>query len=344
MPAFPPRIEAKSKAGLEGSWYVVAKSVEVKRGRLHAVKALGKRIVLWRGEDDRVRCTEDVCPHRGAPLSKGVVAGNDISCHYHGVTLDGNGTVVRVPALPKCALEGRKTTTAFAVEELADGIFVYFPSAAHPEPLPFHPPSALLDDSIPKFLCTAVWNTNWRYMVDNLLDPMHGTYLHSDTFTLSGGSGNDLMKIVPIEDGFRIERQDQQNLNFDYANAHLESAIPHVELSVPFPPAAGPGGPLELLPLATPIDEFSTRIFFWRMRKTSGLAADVWKFMWRARFEARAWFVVEQDREMLEGFADNARDREMLYQHDIGIGRLRQWITKRADEIIVAEERTKEVV
>ena len=343
MPAFSEQVEAKTAAGLEGSWYVVAKSIEVGKGRVTPVKALNKKLVLWRGEDGKVRCTEDLCPHRGAPLSLGVVIGNHLSCHYHGVTVDGEGKIVSVPALPKCALEGRRPTKSYAVEELADGIFVYFPSAAHPDPLPFTPPPALADPKVAKFLCTYTWDANWRYLLDNLLDPMHGTYLHSDTFTLSGGSGDDLMRIVPIDDGFRIERQGQQDQNFDFANAHLDSSIPHVELSVPYPPVAGPGGPLELLPMATPIDEKSSMIFFWRMRKTTGLASDVWQFMWRAKFESHAWYVIEQDREMLEGMSLNARDNEMLYQHDIGIGRMRQWLSKKAEEIIEAETKLVEV-
>jgi len=65
----------------------------------------------------------------GARLSRGEVNEDNISCRYHGVTLDGTGTIVRVPAMPGCALEGRKAVDSYAVIEANDGIFVYFPSA-----------------------------------------------------------------------------------------------------------------------------------------------------------------------------------------------------------------------
>ncbi len=343
MAAFPEAIESTLSQGLLGQWYVVAKSIEVPIGQTFATRLLGRRLVLWRGQDGVVRCTDDFCPHRGAPLSMGLVTENDLSCHYHGVTVNGEGTIVSVPAMPRCALEGRKATRSYAIEELADGIFAYFPSAEFPEPRPFTPPPALLDDGYVKFLCATTWNADWRYVLDNLVDPMHGTYLHTETFTLgNGGKEADVMRLSKLDDGFRIERVGQQDVNFDFSNARLDSAVPHVQLSVPYPPAAGPGGALELLPLFTPVDKGVTRIFFWRMRRTEGFAAEAWRFLFRARLEQFAWEVIEQDREMIEALPDDARDNEMLYQHDIGIGRARQWLTQRAKAQMAAEAAARE--
>ena len=84
------QIEDRLDAGVLGQWYVVAKSVQVKPGAPHAVKVLGRHLVLWRDEAGRVHCLEDYCPHRGARLSRGEITGDNISCRYHGVTLDGS--------------------------------------------------------------------------------------------------------------------------------------------------------------------------------------------------------------------------------------------------------------
>ncbi len=92
--------------------------------------------MLWRDSEGKLHCLEDYCPHRGARLSRGEVNQDHISCRYHGVTLDGSGTIVRVPAMPGCALEGRKAVDSYRAIEANDGIFVYFPSAERP-----HPPS-----------------------------------------------------------------------------------------------------------------------------------------------------------------------------------------------------------
>jgi phenylpropionate dioxygenase-like ring-hydroxylating dioxygenase large terminal subunit len=44
---------------------------------------------------------EDRCCHRSAPLSAGVVIGNDIQCGYHGLVFDRAGRCVRVPSQAK---------------------------------------------------------------------------------------------------------------------------------------------------------------------------------------------------------------------------------------------------
>ena len=101
------RIDELVNRGLLDQWYAVAKSVQVKRGKPHPVKALGRNLVLWRDVGGRLNCLEDYCPHRGARLSRGEVMGDHLACRYHGVTLDGSGTIVRVPAMPDCGKIGR---------------------------------------------------------------------------------------------------------------------------------------------------------------------------------------------------------------------------------------------
>src|ERR687893_680856 len=67
-----------------------------------------------------------------------------------------------------------------------------------------------------------------------------------------------------------------------------------------------------------------------RMRKVTGLEREVWRFMFRSLFEPRHWRVLEQDREMLINMPSDARKREMLYQHDVGVSRIRQVLVAKA--------------
>lgn len=41
-------------------------------------------IALFRTTDDRVFALRDRCPHRGGPLSQGMVAGDTVTCPLHG--------------------------------------------------------------------------------------------------------------------------------------------------------------------------------------------------------------------------------------------------------------------
>jgi len=168
------RAESLLDKGLPGRWYVVARSGDVPQGAVRPVKALGRDLVVWRGADGKVRCLEDRCPHRGARISLGEVSDSDLACRYHGVTLDGEGRIVRVPAIGNCGLEGRKTNDAYAVTEAADGIFVWFPAPGQTEPAPLALPHELTSPDWANFLTTSPWNCNYRYVLDNLVDPMHG--------------------------------------------------------------------------------------------------------------------------------------------------------------------------
>lgn len=331
------RIEARINQGLQGRWYVVAKSAHVPVGTVLAVKGLGRDLVLWRSQGGALHCVEDRCPHRGARLSCGWVKGANISCRYHGVTLDGGGRIVSVPALGKSGLEGREAVEAYAVREAHDGVFVYFPSAQHPEPRELILPVELADPAYTSFLCTAVWDCNYRYVLENLVDPMHGIYLHGDTFTLSAGAKTDKVEVQRTELGFVVQREGQQGVNFDWVEMVTDTAFMHARVLIPYPLSGGPGGHMFVVPSVTPLDELHCRIFFWRTRKVSGVEREIWRFLFRTTFEARHWTVLEQDRSMLSALPDNARERELLYQHDGGVVRMRRVLAEQGQMQIEAE-------
>ncbi len=330
-------IEKRVNEGLLGQWYAVAKSVEVKATSPHPVRVLGQKLVVWRDQDGKLRCVEDFCPHRGAPLSFGQVHEGNLGCRYHGVMVNGEGVVVRVPAMAECAMEGRKAVKSFEITESNDAVFVYIPSAEQPKAPPLVLPKELTTASWTGFLCTSLWNANYRYALDNLADPMHGTYLHAESFTLAYGRKQDVMKIDKTDHGFRISREGQIGLNFDWTEFEFRPGSLFCFLDIPYPPAAGPGGHMRIVGTVQPVDETTCRVFFWRMREVQDLARDSWRFLYRAKIEERHWNVLEQDRVLLEGMPDNAREREMLYQHDIGVSRLRQLLARAAKSQVEAE-------
>lgn len=336
-------IEKRVNEGLKGQWYPVAKSVEIKDSRPFGTKLLGQKLVLWRDGAGNIRCLEDFCPHRGAPLSYGEVHDGHVACRYHGVVVDGEGVVQRVPAMPECALEGRKALQSYTVQESNDAVFVYVPSVDRPEAPDLVLPKEMTSDEWTGFLCTSVWESNYRYALDNLADPMHGCYLHADSFTLAFGSKQDLMQLNKTDEGFRIERVGQTGENFDWTEFEIHDGSMFCFLDIPYPPAAGPGGIFRIIGFTTPVDENTCRVFFWRMRKVEGMARESWRFLYRAILETNHWNVLEQDRVMLEGMPDDARKREMLYQHDLGVSRIRQILTRAAKAQIEAELKSETV-
>jgi phenylpropionate dioxygenase-like ring-hydroxylating dioxygenase large terminal subunit len=332
------RIETRINNGLPGRWYVAAKSVQVKPNTPFGTVVLGQKIVIWRNGKGGLHALEDYCPHRGAPLSRGEVFEGNIACRYHGVTLDGSGTILRVPAMPECPMEGRKALTSYEVSEAADAIFIYIASVDQPKAPPLILPPEFTGDEWTGFCCSATWDANYRYALDNLADPMHGCYLHANSFTLAFGAKQDLMKLVRNDHGFLVSRVAQVGENFDWTDMVVRNDTSYCRLDIPYPPAAGPGGPFRIIGFVTPVNERQCRVYFWRMRQVKGQAREAWRFLYRAAFEQRHWNVLEQDREMLENMPDDARKREMLYQHDVGVSRIRVLMKQDARAQLEAED------
>ncbi|HZG40998.1 MAG TPA: aromatic ring-hydroxylating dioxygenase subunit alpha, partial [Nodosilinea sp.] len=90
-------------------WYAVAQSGELGTKPL-AVTLWHQPVVLYRDRAGRPIAVEDRCPHRQVKLSEGTVAGDNITCAYHGWQFAPDGTCAHVPylepqqKLPTCAL------------------------------------------------------------------------------------------------------------------------------------------------------------------------------------------------------------------------------------------------
>lgn len=309
--------------GLRDQWYAICPSTFVERGGMRRITRWGRDWLLFRRSDGEVKMLADRCPHRGAPLSQGMHLGDRVQCKYHGVQVDGDGTVVAVPGMPGCPLEGQDLVTSLPVREVAGAIMAFLPADRESETVPLVLPDPLADAEVENFLCYAEWNTPWRFTLENLLDPMHGAYLHAESHSMSGGESSARFRIRETDRGFFFEKTDQRGKNFDWVE-YCHTGADWVDLSIPYPPSAGPGGDFGIVGMGTPIDAERTAVFFWRYRRVQGWERDVWRFLYRTKLEADHWVVLEQDRVMLEGMAADADAAENLYQHDLGIVRLRR--------------------
>ena len=78
---------------------------EVDIGPLEAIPPLRARtvrlgdltIAVFRSSDDRVFALHDRCPHKGGPLSQGIVHGHSVTCPLHGWVIDLASGEARAP-------------------------------------------------------------------------------------------------------------------------------------------------------------------------------------------------------------------------------------------------------
>lgn len=326
-----PTVEGILATGLRNRWYAVCPSTMVAPGGLRRVMCLGEPWVVFRTADGRIQMLEDRCPHRGAPLSLGAHLGDRIGCAYHGVEVDASGTVVCVPGMPGCRMEGRQLVRSLPVQEMAGVVLAWFGDELHPEPRPLVMPEPLTDPEVSSFLCHAEWRAPWRFAMENVLDPMHGAFLHRASHSMYAGSKTASFEIEETDRGFVFQKTDQRNVNFDWVE-YASTGVDWLHLAIPYPPTAGPGGPFGVVGMVTPATERMTKVFFWRYRRVSGWERAVWRFLYRTTLEERHWEVLEQDRVMLEAMAPDADAREHLYQHDLGVARIRRLLKAEAEQ------------
>jgi phenylpropionate dioxygenase-like ring-hydroxylating dioxygenase large terminal subunit len=327
-------VEALLSVGLKNLWYPICPSGFVS-DRPVSMRRLGKKIVLWRDASNVVHALEDHCPHRGAPLSQGVLLGDRLACPYHGVEVRGDGIVTKVPGSPGCKLEGSRATLSFYVHEAHGAIFLYNSDVNIDAPPLFTLPEELSSPEYSNFLCYAEWNADYRYVLDNVMDPMHGTYLHKQSHSMFDGDIKATFAVRSTDVGFVFEKEGQRGVNFDWVEWG-NTGTQWMRLEIPYPKTGGPGSGFGIVAFATPIDANTTAAFFWRCRKVEGWMRDTWRFLYRNRLEARHWHVLEQDRVMMESMEPDAKLKEQLYQHDIGVVRLRRHLKQLAEEQLAA--------
>jgi phenylpropionate dioxygenase-like ring-hydroxylating dioxygenase large terminal subunit len=320
--------------GLRDQWYALCPGTAVPTGELVRLHRAGLDLLLWRDSTGEVHVQRDRCPHRSVPLSMGVHLGDRVACNYHGVQVDGTGTVVSVPGSPGCALEGRPAVATFPATEVGGAIWAWIGDAATPtEPAPLHLPEQLVGEEWAAFLCYVEWDAPYGFSLDNLMDPMHGAFLHRDSHTMFGGKREAVFQVRDTPTGFVFEKTDQKSVNFDWSE-WIDDGYQAVRLDIPYPPSAGPGGPFAIIATVTPIGPAKHAAFFWRCRRVTGWERDSWRFLYRTLLEERHWDVLEQDRAMLDVMPLDAWEREGLYQHDIALVRVRRLLRNRAESYV----------
>lgn len=330
-------VDQALEVGLKDLWYPICPSSFIKEKPV-SLRRLGRKLAFWRDHEGVLHALEDRCPHRGAPLSQGVILGDRLSCPYHGVEVRCDGTVTRVPGSPGCKLEGSRPTFHFHVKEAAGAVWLYNSSKPVDDAPELVLPEELgNDDEYGHFLCYAEWKGDYRYVLDNVMDPMHGTFLHKQSHSMAEGDSMAKFGIRQTETGFVFEKEGQRNVNFDWTEWG-DTGVHWMRLEIPYPKTGGPGGNFIIIGGYAPISPSLTAVFFWRCRKLApGWERDTWRFLYQNRLEARHWHVLEQDRVMLEDMDPDANQHENLYQHDLGVVRLRRHLRGLAQQQVDAQ-------
>ncbi|OCR00363.1 Rieske (2Fe-2S) protein [Oscillatoriales cyanobacterium USR001] len=111
-------------------WYIASPSQALSQGKAKSVEVCGQRIVIFRGEDRKVRALDAYCPHLGTDLGIGRVDGNLIRCSFHHWAFDETGNCQNIPCQAEIPRQAKLLT--YATEEKYGFIWIY-PDAKAPE-------------------------------------------------------------------------------------------------------------------------------------------------------------------------------------------------------------------
>jgi vanillate monooxygenase len=157
------------------AWYVAARSDEIDDKPLGR-QICGQRIAFFRRAGGQAAALEDFCPHRGAPLSLGKVEGDTLVCPYHGLAMDHEG---RACSMPKQRVAAFPKARTFPVIERGGFIWIWPGDANRADPAAI--PAFEWADNPDFAYGGGLYHvkSDYRLMIDNLMDLTHETYVHS---------------------------------------------------------------------------------------------------------------------------------------------------------------------
>lgn len=80
-----------------GPWVAIAHLRDIPQRGARRIETAKVAIAVFRTADDRVFALEDRCPHKGGPLSQGIVHEGGVTCPLHGWVIDLEAAGARDP-------------------------------------------------------------------------------------------------------------------------------------------------------------------------------------------------------------------------------------------------------
>ncbi len=251
---------------LAGFWHPVAFSQEVTDVQPYGTTLLDERLVLWRSQSGLITVAQDLCLHRGVPLSLGWVDRDRLVCKYHGICYDNSGQCVSIPAQPDATIPDRLKLKLYRVREAYGLVWVKLLDSSYDDAFPEFPewddPSYInvLPDSV-------AMNASAGRQMEGFLDVSHFAFVHVESF---GEWDNPEVPDYPVAataHGFTADYVSTVS-NYPHGSKHLNPPgflwrrsfqvwLPFTaKLTVFFP-----DGELHILNATSPVSARKTRLF-----------------------------------------------------------------------------------
>ncbi|GJH05355.1 aromatic ring-hydroxylating dioxygenase subunit alpha [Paraburkholderia terrae] len=244
-------------------WHPVAFSSDLD-GKPLAVTLLDEPLVVFRS-NGQVVAARDICPHRGAPLSRGWVENGQIVCPYHGLAYGADGKCKFIPSQTEGSIPERLHLTTYATQEAYGLVWVSLGGGA--QPLPDFPAwnTAGFQQILPPSIDI---NASAGRQTEGFIDVAHFAWIHHGSFA---------DRHNPVVPQYSVERR-ERGMHAEYVStvSNFPKSMQHrapegflwrrvfevdapffARLTVHFPE----NGRLSILNAASPVSARKTRLF-----------------------------------------------------------------------------------
>ena len=186
---------------LENIWYQAGWSHEIETEGMLSRTYLNIPVVLFRNKAGVLSALKDMCPHRFAPLSKGRVENDRITCGYHGLSFNGGGQCIHNP---HGRISQGMRVDSYRVEEKHSAIWIWLGDQELSD-VNLIPDLSYIDEAPEKgrIYGNLPTKANYQLGIDNILDLSHVDFLHPTT--LGGMMSHAKFSCVEEKDGFLLE-------------------------------------------------------------------------------------------------------------------------------------------
>ncbi len=161
-------------------WYAACYSDEIGVGEVKPLRAFGKELAMWRGEDGQVRIIDAYCKHLGAHMAYGgKVHGNMLECPFHAWRYDEEGSVKEIPYARVIPPQAKRPCGGWPTEEGSGFVwFWYHPNGEAPQWERIDFPEVGRDDYTDFDRYDWVVHAPLQFLAENAADTAHSKYIH----------------------------------------------------------------------------------------------------------------------------------------------------------------------
>lgn len=123
---------------LDSGWKKICLVIDIPvLGSRRVARPAGMDVAVFRNSEDQVFALLDRCPHKGGPLSQGIVFGTSVACPLHNWTIgmaDGCAKAPDEGCTPKFAVKVEAGAVHLSAQELATHALEFSAPVAGPKP------------------------------------------------------------------------------------------------------------------------------------------------------------------------------------------------------------------